>query len=144
MLLHFYQRPHIITWTGSLFFVTYLFVHADLFSVQISAVLGAFCTPAAIAAIIQVFPLQTATKMRCLSADEISALQYVHSAYSLQILTEIIINFSPPKPKKFPWNRRWSGTIFKISLLYSRIWREKYCHITCRGYKHLASYNLYP
>lgn len=41
----------------------YLFVHADLFSVQISAVLGAFSTPAAIATIIQVFPLQTATNV---------------------------------------------------------------------------------
>lgn len=63
MLLHYYQRPHIIIWTGFLFFVMYLFVHADLFSVQISAVLGAFSTPAAIATIIQVFPLQTATNV---------------------------------------------------------------------------------
>lgn len=45
MLLHFYQKPHIITWTSSLFFVVYLLVHADLFSAQISAVLWAFCTP---------------------------------------------------------------------------------------------------
>lgn len=97
MLLHYYQRPHIINWTGFLFFVMYLFVHADLFSVQISAVLGAFSTPAAICYYHSGLP--SADSYKCLSADEVSALPYVHSGYSLQILTEIK-NFSPPKPKK--------------------------------------------